>query len=163
VEYGTWLRGTREPSISQQFSKNAIHKVKAGVYSLEHVYAAGNILLETRMTFAYWHEIPLVDPFGSALTNVVEIWDILVLPTKNKLILACDKGLYWCNIPPVGGQYELQPAIFPTGIDGTTLKFSGVAEGPNESLVAAVWGQNTGLGDPSGIYHGLFEYEGIGR
>lgn len=73
------------------------------------------------------------------------IWAGVVEPTTERLVLACDNGLLWADIPAPGRDYTFFAA---TGAAGP---FSGVAVGPNGTVIGAANGSLQ-----NGVLRGLF-------
>jgi hypothetical protein len=91
-----------------------------------------------------WHPIQIVNERGTPLaTGTVN--RIVVLPTRRIIALATDNGVFWSNIPGP------QPYAFRGGV-GLTTRISDIAVGPDETLLAAAWGDDGG----GGIFRGVW-------
>jgi hypothetical protein len=99
--------------------------------------------------FAQWSPIPIANQFGGPITTGT-VFRMAVLKGQRVIVLATDKGVFWSRIPPsIGGTYVFQsPPTLPTG------RYSGMAVGPNESLVVGRWGA------PGGIFVGTWSTAG---
>jgi hypothetical protein len=70
-------------------------------------------------------------------------------------VLACGLGIFWSHIPDTGGTYSWIQVLDPNNAaQPWRAGFSGIAEGPNETIVAGIWGGGDTLN--SGFYHGRF-------
>jgi photosystem II stability/assembly factor-like uncharacterized protein len=120
-----------------------------GIHGDRHVFAAGDALFETDTTTAAplfnWRQIIIRDARDTVLGTGM-IHRAIVVRERSKIILACDNGIFWATIPPAGGHYVFTQAPLPPG-----RRFSGLAEGPNTSVVIAAWG--TDLGNHFGIFN----------
>lgn len=65
------------------------------------------------------------------------IWTIVFEPTTGRLVLACEGGLFWADMPGPGRDLVCHAAV------GATGPFSDVALGPAGQLIAAARGPNT--------------------
>ncbi len=123
-----------------------------GIHTPEHVYAGGASLSETDTTHVAplfnWRDIPIGD-LDRHLLGAGAINRIVVIRELRKLVLACDNGVFWATIPPPGGTY-----IFTKETSLPGLRFSGLAEGPTNTVVAGAWG--TDLGNHFGIFIGTW-------
>src|SRR5262249_7359825 len=123
-----------------------------GIHTPEHVYAGGASLSETDTTqpapLFHWRDIPV----GGADRHPPDprtINRIVVIRELRKLVLACDNGVFWATIPAPGGAYVFtREAMLPGA------RFSGLAEGPANAVVAGAWG--TDLGNHFGIFVGTW-------
>jgi len=101
-----------------------------------------------------WPIVKTRDFFSSLLGPpwLTGLLAMVVVPASRRIVLAGDTGVWWSEIPTpatlVGG-YTWQQA---QGL--TTGTFSGLAVGPDESVIAAAWGANPATG-----HHGLFRGE----
>ena len=72
-----------------------------GLYSDQHVYAAGDALWETDTTTSVpllnWHEIP-IQTDGEHPLNPGQIYRVIVMRERGKIVLASDGGIFWANI-----------------------------------------------------------------
>ncbi|TDH28094.1 exo-alpha-sialidase [Segetibacter sp. 3557_3] len=94
--------------------------------------------------------LPLIQPWVAVPVpiEVGSIYQIAVLPADRKIVLACDGGIYWSNIPKTEGEYFWQKA---TGLpDGP---YFGVALGPDNTVVVSAWGADLAR-KRYGIFHG---------
>lgn len=123
-----------------------------GIHTPEHVYAGGASLSETDTTqpapLFHWRDIPITDANRQPLKPGT-IHRIVVLLQMQKLVLACDNGVFWATIPPPGGTYLFTQA---TSLPGR--RFSGLAEGLTNTVVAGAWG--TDLTSHFGIFVGTW-------
>jgi hypothetical protein len=74
---------------------------------------------------------------------------IVVLRQLQKIVLACNRGIFWAAIPPPGGTYLFSQVFALPG-----QRFSGLAEGPASTIVAGAWG--TDLISHYGIFVGTW-------
>jgi hypothetical protein len=126
-----------------------------GINGPQDVYAGGNALYETDLTTAApllnWQPIPITgrDSQGREITLLTgPINRIVVIRELRKLVLACDLGVFWATIPPPGGAYLFAMAFLPGN------RFSGLAEEPQNTVVAGAWG--TDLVNHFGIFVGTW-------
>ena len=105
----------------------------------QHVYAGGSALSETDVTkpapLFNWRSISIADANKKDLKPGT-INRIVVISQLQKLVLACDNGVFWAHIPPPGGTYVFQQAALPG------QRFSGLALGLGTSVIAGAWGTN---------------------
>jgi hypothetical protein len=90
-----------------------------------------------------WSNIQIPDAVGF-------IYRILVLPRSRRIVIAAESGLWWSPIPPPSGYQWTQPT------QGRPLnRCVGLAEGPNETIVATVYGVGLfqGTWTPNGELH----------
>ena len=147
--------------LSNKWSSVTISSLAPGTGGAQDVYAStyaygdskGGTLWETDTSTAtpLTNWLPLHTPCGS-------INKILVVPSTDVIVLACDTGLWWSQIPPppsVKGPYKwlkAQPAAIGS------QPFSGLAQGPGSSasgltsIVASAWGAPSA----SSIYIGMW-------
>jgi hypothetical protein len=95
--------------------------------------------------FIKWHPVPLVDSTGEVV-NTGAINRITVLKNSRKIVLACDQGLFWADIPTTGGNLGFNRAQ-----GSLTGRYEGSAPGPNNSVIAAASGDG---GSNIGLYRG---------
>lgn len=123
-----------------------------GIHAPEHVYAGGSSLSETDTTqlapLFHWRDIPIQGANSNPL-NPGTINRILVIRELRKLVLACDNGIFWATIPSPGGAYTFTRETLLPG-----LRFSGLAEGVANAVVAGAWG--TDLANHVGIFVGTW-------
>jgi hypothetical protein len=128
----------------------AVTCLAQGTHSPDHVYAGGAALAETDTTqpapLFHWRDIPLLDANHNPLGRINRM---VVVRELQKLVLACDNGVFWATIPPPGGTYLFNPA---GGLPGQ--RFSGLAEGPVNTVIAGAWG--TDLKNHFGIFVGTW-------
>jgi len=134
-----------------------------GLYSPEHVYVGGGqqvgrpvgaALSETDTTkpdpLSHWRDIPIADANKNSL-GAGAINRIVVVSQFRKLVLACDNGVFWAQIPPPGGTYIFQQAAgLPPG------RFSGLALSQGLNIIAGAWGTDLGLHPGSPLHAGIF-------
>jgi len=97
------------------------------------------------LNFIKWHEVPLVDSAGNPL-NTGTVQCMVVSRANRKLVLGCDRGVFWADIPALGQQHVFtQTAFLPA------MGYSGAALGPNGIVVLATNGDGT---SQSGILFG---------
>jgi len=71
---------------------------------------------------------------GGAPVTPGRIWAGVVEPTTQRLVLACQNGLFWAELPLAGDDLVFAAAV------GAAGPFSGVALGPATSIIAAGYG-----------------------
>jgi hypothetical protein len=104
------------------------------------------------LNFIKWHKVPLVDSAGNLL-NTGRVLCMVATKGNRKLVLGCDNGVFWSDVPPLGGQHVfLQVSFLPQ------LAYSGAALGPNDTIVVATIGDGTAL---SGIFFGSWSPGGL--
>jgi hypothetical protein len=134
----------------KSWGQPAITCLSHGFFPPWHVYAAGASLWETDVTqpapLLAWRRIPIADrdkkPFKVGI-----IHRVVVVSQRGVIVLAGDFGVFWAKIPSPGGVYVFQKA---TGLPGN--RYSGLAEGPNTTVVAGAWG--TDKKSHFGVFHG---------
>ena len=135
--------------------------------SPEHVYAGGGdvvdrfasthaALSETDVTqpapLFHWRSIRIVGGANLQPLDTGAINRIVVVSQLQRLVLACDKGVFWAQIPPPGGTYIFQQAMgLPAG-----ARFSGLALARGATVVAGAWGTDLGNADPADPHAGIF-------
>jgi hypothetical protein len=124
--------------LSSSWPQLVLNCLAEGFYSPLHVYAAGDALWETDTTLPdplfNWRMIPVqLDGEHPLKTGI--IWRVIVVRQKGVLVLACDQGVFWAQIPPAGGIYAFKKA---TSLPG--LRYSGLAEGTGGTVLAGAWG-----------------------
>jgi hypothetical protein len=136
-----------------------------GVHSPEHIYAGGGssfgrpaqaALSETDTTqpapLFHWRDIPIINiNANNQPLNTGAINRIVVVSELRKLVLACDNGVFWANIPAPGGSYSFQQVVTLPG-----QRFSGLALGPGVSVIAGAWGTDLGLSAAGSLHAGIF-------
>jgi hypothetical protein len=114
--------------------------ISPGFYSDQHIYTAGDALYETDTTFPFplfnWRRIP-IQTDGEHPLNPGKIYRVIVVRERRKLVLASDGGIFWADIPPAGGNYSFRQAPFLPG-----TRYSGLAEGAQNKVVAGAWGSD---------------------
>ena len=111
-----------------------------GLDDPSHFYAgcdAGGALYESlpgSPGFLAWREVPIADAGGTLLSpgNVLRI---AVVGANRKLVLACQNGVFWADIPQSGGFYAFRQAL---GLPAGT--YSGATPGPGGSVAVGAWG-----------------------
>jgi hypothetical protein len=107
-----------------------------GALHVSDVAKAGSSIGDFRQAQTY-------DASGAAL-NLGWVWAGLMDPVKGRLVLACDSGLLWADVPSPGGDFVFHAAVAAPGTASVAGKpFSGVALGPSGGLIAA--GKGPGL------------------
>src|SRR5262249_13623340 len=100
-----------------------------------------------------WPSVPL--PAGTA-----SILRIAIARASGRIVLACDRGVFWSPIPPRGGAYGWAPAA---GLPPGAYYGAAIGQGPatgNETVVVGIRDQ---IADPQaqnssvGIYVGAWE------
>ena len=114
--------------------------ISQGFHSDLHVYAAGDALYETDTTLSFplfnWQRIPIqID--GEHPLNPGQIYRVIVMRERRKLVIASDGGIFWANIPSAGGNYSFRQASLLPGI-----RYSGLAEGAQNKVLAGAWGSD---------------------
>src|SRR5215469_5068915 len=114
IESGVWVvdeAGGPAKSLSWQWPTPGVWEARypdvsclaQGIHSPEHVYAGGRALSETDTTHPNplfnWRSIPLEDANKLPLGRINRM---VVIQELRKLVLACDKGVYWASIPTAG-------------------------------------------------------------
>jgi hypothetical protein len=85
-----------------------------------------------------WRQIPIVDGFGiPQLTD--DIFRILVLPIHRVILLATMRGVFISFIPGAGEHAFAGIQSLPDG------SYSGMCEGPNETVAVSLSGPNGGI------------------
>lgn len=141
---GVWLvnesGGVAMPLSTTWEDSPHLNCLSAGFYSDQHVYAAGDALFETDTTSAFpllkWRPIK-VQTDGEHPLNPGEIYRVIVVRERRKIVLAADGGIFWANIPIAGGVYSFRKAPFLPG-----MRYSGLAEGEGNRVVAGAWGSD---------------------
>ncbi|GAB2540989.1 WD40/YVTN/BNR-like repeat-containing protein [Nocardia heshunensis] len=155
---GVWLvelDGGDAIPLSTTWDRPGLNVIRRGVHGSRHVFAAGDALWETDTTdsmplFA-WREIPIVDATGTPLNTGV-IYDLVIVPEPNTIVLACQTGVYWAEIPIAGSAYT-----FDTALNLTVGPFSGIALGPQRTVVAAAWGTPQDVPPRGGLFVGEWQ------
>lgn len=140
---GVWIvnqTGGIALPLSDSWTLPNLNSLARGTRGTRHVYAGGDALHETDVTtfapFLNWQQIPIVDADGNAL-DAGFIIDMVVIPRERSIVLACSNGIFWSRIPASGNAYAFtQVPFLPGGA------YSGVAEGPGSTVVAAAWGSD---------------------
>jgi hypothetical protein len=165
---GVWEVTSRSQAIPLSSSWTSIDmtSLARGPDGPLHIYAGtwnsqespGGYLYETDTSAT----VPLLN-WGQVNTkpNCTSIQKILVV--NRSIVLACDSGIWWSDIPPapsVNGTYQWKQAIGAPPLDSNFLqgRFSGLALGPltgnkQPSIVASAWGGTTRLTE---IFWGTF-------
>lgn len=141
---GVWLvnesGGVAMPLSTTWEDSPHLNCLSAGFYSDQHVYAAGDMLFETDTTSAFpllkWRPIK-VQTDGEHPLNPGEIYRVIVVRERRKIVLAADGGIFWANIPIAGGVYSFRKAPLLPG-----MRYSGLAEGEGNRVVAGAWGSD---------------------
>jgi len=124
-----------------------------GLDDPNHFYAgcgSGGALYESDPSsavfgFLAWHQVAIADSSGNAL-DAGNVLRIAVIAANRKLVIACGGGVFWAQIPDIGGTYDFKQATsLPAGV------YSGAAAGPDGSVVVGAWGDDK---NPHGIYFG---------
>jgi hypothetical protein len=120
-----------DPDVSTLIQTNDPSVVIAGtqhgsLYVSDVAGAGGGVIGNFR-------HVPLLDPSG-AVRNPGWIWGGVVEPVKGRLVVACEAGLLWAEVPPKGGDYVFHDSVGPPNTRGP---FSGVALGPSGRLIGA--------------------------
>jgi hypothetical protein len=139
-------------NFTEWFPKPNLTSLALGTQSDTHVFAGGDALYETDTTHAFplanWKQVTIPPNAGTILR-------ILVLKNSRRVVLACEGGLFWSGIPDTGGSYSWIQVLDPNNVGKPwNIAFSGIAEGPNETVVAGIRGAGDTLN--SGFYHGRF-------
>jgi hypothetical protein len=123
-----------------------------GLDDPNHFYAgcgAAGALFESEPATAFldymsWHRVPIVDRRLDTL-DTRTVWKVEVVAAARKLVLACDKGVFWAEIPPIGGTYFFSQVggSLPAG------RYCSAASGPAGSVLVGA------LGD-GGAFSGIF-------
>jgi len=140
---GVWLvneNGGPAIPVSDGFRAPNMNSLAQGPRGTRHVYAGGELLWETDVTqvapLLNWRAVPIADTNGSSL-GAGTIYDIVVLKELQKIVVACDNGIFWADILAPGLQYAFKKVDYmPTG------RYSGLAEGPGNTVIAAAWGSD---------------------
>ena len=130
----------------------------------QHLYAGGDALYETDMTSAVpllsWRQVPLQDSAGDGIGTVFRI---AALWNSRNLVLATSSGVYWSSIPTVTESGGCLSALLsgPSSNPGTYSfqkvknipdgAYLGLAEGPNDTIAVAYWGNDALRAD---LYYG---------
>jgi hypothetical protein len=109
------------------------------VYISDQPSAAGSGPLGT------FRQARTVNAAGAPVTPGT-IWAGVIEPTTNRLVLACQNGLFWAELPLAGDDLVFAAAV------GATGPFSGVALGPAKSIIAA--GHGSAIPGLSGLFVG---------
>ena len=162
-----WVSEAGGPAIPLSASTLDVrfNALAAGVYSNQHVYAAGETLVESDVTAAVpllqWRHIDLLVLDDKGVETPLlpgEIHRIVVSTQRRRLVMACDKGVFWAPIPPSpGGPYLFRPAQVVDAATGASLKvnrFSSVALSVGDNIVAGAWG--TDKAQQWGIFYGTW-------
>jgi hypothetical protein len=79
---------------------------------------------------------------------------IAVLPVSRRIVVACDTGAWWSPIPASPSQATQYSWTQGRGLPAGTA-VSGIAIGPTETVVAAMWGSNA-VDSAHGMYRGTW-------
>lgn len=137
--------------LSWDWSLPHLNCLSPGIYSDQHVYAGGDALWETDTTTSVpllnWRQIP-IQTDGEHPLNPGQIYRVIVVRERSKVVLASDGGIFWANIPAAPGtNYSFRRASLLPG-----LRYSGLAEGLKNTVVAGAWGSD--LNSHFGIFVG---------
>ncbi len=150
---GVWVaneQGGLALPLSTQWDATHLNCLAAGILSELHVYAAGDALYETDTTapapLFKWRKIP-IQTDGEHPLNPGVIYRVVVVRERRKIVLACERGIFWATIPPAGGPYTFKKVPILPG-----LRYSGLVEGAQTQIVAGAWGSD--LGAHFGIFVG---------
>jgi hypothetical protein len=153
---GVWIisdNGFATP-VSNDWNHPDIKCLEFGPDGPSHIYAgcssdSEGALYETDTSSSFpllnWREVPI--------PRQIRTFRIAVLKDIGKIVLAADNGIWWSEIPShiasggaynfkqVNGKLKNSSEYFPIG------GYSGIAVGPNNSVVVSAWGSdiNTGL------------------
>jgi hypothetical protein len=89
-----------------------------------------------------------------------DIVQVLVIAGLERIVLATGNGIWWSSIPQPASdatQYSFSRA---RGLPAPDLGFSGVSEGPDQTVVAAAWGADVGR-QHYGIFIGKWDGKGL--
>jgi hypothetical protein len=132
----------------------------------QHLYAGGDALYETDVTaalpFLTWRQIPLIDNNGGGIGKV---YRTVALRKSRNLVLATSNGVYWSSIPAASQAQGCLAALLGLFGPKPTLtnynfqkvqgipegRYLGLAEGPNDTVAVAYWGDDNLRAD---ILHG---------
>ena len=150
---GVWmvneLGGLALP-LSRDWDSTHLNCLAAGYHTAYHVYAAGDTLYETDTAtpapLLNWRKIP-IHADREHLLNPGEIYRAVVVRERRKLVLACERGIFWATIPPPGGAYSFKRVPLLPG-----QRYSGLAEGRQTQVIAGAWGSD--LKNHFGIFVG---------
>lgn len=96
------------------------------------------------LNFIRWNPVPLLDSNGNPL-DTGAVYCMVATKGNRKLVLACGNGVFWSDIPPLGQRHTFTKVpILPD------MGYSGLALGPNDTVVAA------SLGDKNTVQSGMF-------
>lgn len=170
---GVWLITSNQQAISVSSTWDSVNisSLSAGPGGGGHVYASTwgsgrsdhpavqpGVLWETDTSsvapLLNWSHVSPQPPCGS-------INKVLAIPEVNRVVVACDFGIWWSNIPPspsVKGTYSWAAATLAAGSPPLpTMNFSGLAKGPTVAGtgVASIAATTNGGNSPQQlIYHG---------
>ncbi len=117
--------------LSDSWDKPDMNSLAAGPDGPAHFFAAGVGLYETDVTHAFpifnWREI------RHPLARVIKL---VVLPASRRIVLAGEGGVFWAPIPSPGSPPSSYVWRAAQGLPAAT-RYSGAAEGPEESVVVA--------------------------
>jgi hypothetical protein len=150
--------------LSDTWPANAMTSLAPGPDGPRHAFAgtwpdgasAGGVLWETDTSAIFptlnWSQVNPAPPCGS-------INQILVIPEKRRIVLACDSGLYWSQIPAAPSVHGIYNWIDATPANVQQGRgFASVVRGPGwnsdsgeGTIVAAKWG---GYAPGDAIYYG---------
>ena len=148
---GIWGIDTNQPGapagcVTDDLDRVNVNCLAFGPDSPLQIYAGcddpGGLLLGG---FASWRQIVMVDDTGAPLSTGT-VFRIAVLKARRAIVLATGTGIYWSDIPGPGRYIFHRVASLPDG------GYSGMAVGPNESVVVSMWGDGT----QGGIFVGTF-------
>jgi hypothetical protein len=172
---GVWGITIREEALplSYSWTSVAMTSLALGPDGPRHIYAAtfpgnglgssggspgpGGYLYETDSSATFplfnWRQV-------SDKPQCTAIWKVLVV--NRVIVLACDNGIWWSNVPPapsVSGTYKWNQAVAALPLlplPKLTATFSGLALGPatgdgRPTIIASVWG---GVAPGTEIYWG---------
>lgn len=146
---GVWivneLGGAAMP-LSTTWDSPHLNCLSAGFYSDQHVYAAGDALFETDTNSPFpllnWRPIK-IQTDGEHPLSPGEIWRVIVVRERRKIVVASDGGIFWADIPAAGGAYSFRQAFFHAAKRPLPGKrYSGLAEGSGNRVVAGAWGSD---------------------
>jgi hypothetical protein len=144
-------------SVSQTWDNPDVECLAFGPDDENHIYAGCTMAASPGATAALYEtdiskKLPLVQPWKelSVPGGAGGVHQIAVLKKARVIVLACDGGVFWSNIPAPGGTYNWEQATgLPAG------PFFGVAEGPKNTVVASGWRADLASGR-YGIFYGTF-------
>jgi hypothetical protein len=141
---GVWTVTTAGTAIphSNDWDNPNIVCLARGLDDPNHFFAgcaAGGTLYESEPDTAFfgflaWHAVPLVDAKGTPL-GVGTVYRIAVINHNRKLVLACQNGVFWADLPGGGGV-----SAFKKATSVPNVAFSGATQGPQGSVVVGAWG-----------------------